>query len=154
MRPNNLWTIKSTATYGLIIPNTNTYLTLGRSGGHKSGVFYKDNDINDIVCAGSCTYDPYDMYNYYWLWRVSDLVKVKKGTLLPHQVRPYAHGKFDIPDTVGDGPLKSEDFPSITSGTFDPTNNLLYLAVREGDTVGTYSRPPIYFVYKVTVPAK
>lgn len=140
---NDLWTIKSRATYGFIIPGTDTYVTLGSSGGHETGLYYKESELSDIVCSGPCAVDPTDRYNTYWLWRVSDLVKVKAGEVLAYNVRPYEYGHLDLPSEA-----------NITSGTFDPETNLLYLALAQGDITGTYSRPPLYFVYKINPPVE
>ena len=49
---NKLWTILSNAAYGFIIPNTRTYLTIGFSGGHESGIGYKITQNNGNQCGG------------------------------------------------------------------------------------------------------
>lgn len=137
---NDLWTSISGAAYGFIIPGTSTYLTVGRSGGHKSGVGYKIVQDDGRLCGGSCAYSASDYSSYYWLWDVKELVKVKLGLRNSFDVRPYAYGEFPIPMD-----LKKA---GVNSGYFDPESKLLYLSIPNGDTTGTYGRPPLMLVYK------
>ncbi len=140
-KTNDLWTHLSMATYGFIVPGTRTYLTLGKSGGHESGVCYKCTQDNGNLCGGYCTPEANDNYQYYWLWDVNDLVAVKNGTLNPYDVRPYEHGYFDTP-------FQGNGSKSIGGGTYDPSTGNLYLSVQSGDTEqGTYARPPVIVVY-------
>ena len=60
---NALWTELSAAAYGFIVPGTRTYLTMGSSGGHNSGIGYKAKQNNGNVCGGPCAYDVNDYYN-------------------------------------------------------------------------------------------
>lgn len=137
-RENNLWTFVSGASYGFIVPGTNTYITLGYSGGHESGVGYKITQDSGRLCGGYCSYAAADNYNYFWFWRVSDLVKVKQGELLPHDVRPYQYGKLESPSKA-----------RISGGAFDAASGVVYVALTQGDTVPTYSRPPLFLVYRL-----
>lgn len=137
-RQNDLWTRISGATYGFIVPGTGTYLTVGFSGGHESGVGYKIVQDDGNLCGGPCAYAADDVYNYFWAWKVEDLIKVKNGELEPSEVRPYDYGKLDTP-------ISSR----VNGAAFDEENGLLYLALRQGDTVERYARPPLFLVYKV-----
>ena len=139
-RQNELWTISSNAAYGFIVPNTNTYMTVGHSKGHDSGLGYKITQDNGTICAGPCPYQADDHYNYYWLWRVSDLQKVQVGELQPYDLRPYLYGKLDSPSAA-----------TLKGGAYDASSGLLYVALKNGDTVGAYSRPPLFLVYKINV---
>ena len=94
---NRLWTQISGASYGFIVPGTGTYMTLGYAGGFNSGLGYKITQTDGNVCGGPCSYDPDDNYNHYWLWKVSDMIKVKNGDLLASDVRPYEYGILDTP---------------------------------------------------------
>ena len=136
---NDLWTAISGASYGFIIPGTDSYLTVGFSGGNESGVGYKITQDNGHLCGGYCTYAADDNYNYYWLWRVSDLVKVRNGELEPYEIRPYDYGKLDTPPSTA----------RVFGGAYDEVTQTLYLALKNGDTVSTYSRPPLFLVYQV-----
>lgn len=137
---NDLWTHLSKATYGFIIPGTRTYLTLGQSGGHHSGVCYKCTQDDDNLCGGYCSPEAADNYQYYWMWDVQDLIDVKNGLQEPHDVRPYDYGIFDTPfDDIYHG---------IGGGSFDPATGNLYLTIQKADTEqGTYARPPVVVVY-------
>jgi len=143
---NNIWTHKSRATYGFIIPNTRTYFTIGYSAGHESGVCYKTAQVNgcggcnQAECAGYCTYDPNDKYTYYWLWDVNDLVEVKNGTKASYNIQPYDYGIFDVPF--------SSETSQIGGGSFDENTGQLYLSLQKADTEqGTYRNPPLILVY-------
>lgn len=138
---NKLWTILSNASYGFIIPNTRTYLTIGFSGGHESGIGYKIIQNNGNECGGQCAKDASDTYPYYWAWDVSDLVKVKLGLMAPHDVEPYDYGLFPLPESI--------ESVAITSGSFDKYNDRLFISIRNGDNLHAYNRAPLFLVYKV-----
>ncbi len=135
---NNLWTRNSGASHGFIVPKSNTYVTLGYSAGHESGLGYKAIQDDGNQCGGPCPYVASDRYNYYWLWHVSDLVKVKEGLLKPHELRPYEYGKFNTPSNA-----------ELRGASYDTESSLLYLSLKDGDTMLKYSRPPIFYVYKI-----
>ncbi|MGC1516226.1 MAG: T9SS type A sorting domain-containing protein [Maribacter sp.] len=142
-KTNEVWTHLSRATYGFVVPGTRTYLTIGNSGGHESGVCYKCTQDNGNLCGGYCPPQAQDAYQYYWLWDMNDLVAVKEGRLLAHEVTPYDYGKFNSPFQAGG----SKD---IGGGSFDPSTGNLYLSIQSGDTEqGTYARPPVITVYNV-----
>lgn len=142
-RTNTIWTHLSRANYGFIVPGTRTYLTIGNSGGHESGVCYKCTQDNGNLCGGYCPPQANDAYQQYWLWDLNDFLAVKDGILLPHEVLPYDHGTFNTPFQAG-------GMKGIGGGSFDPASGNLYLSVQRGDTEqGTYARPPVIAVYNV-----
>jgi hypothetical protein len=135
---NELWTAVSGASYGFIVPGTNTYVTLGYSGGHKSGLGYKIVQDTGRLCGGPCSKAQDDNYNYVWFWHVSDLVKVIKGEMVPYDVRPYDYG---VLDTISKA--------RITGATFDTESMSLYISLKDGDTVMKYPRPPLFLKYEI-----
>lgn len=137
---NDLWTHLSRAAYGFIPPGSRTYVTLGHSGGHASGVCYKCTPVgSNSECGGYCANDAGDYSDYYWLWDVDDLVAVKNGTKAPHEVLPYEHGPFP---TAFDG--------QIAGGAYDAASGLLYLNVLfADDEQGTYAVPPLIVAYSI-----
>ena len=140
---NDIWTHLSNAKYGFVVPGTRTYLTLGSSGGHESGVCYKCTQDDGNVCGGYCPPVAADTYQYYWLWDMNDLTAVKEGDKKAHDILPYDYGKFDTPFQAG-------GTKGIGGGSFDPATGNLYLTVQRGDTEqGVYSRPPVVVVYNV-----
>lgn len=143
---NSLFTEESQVSYGMIIPGTRTYLTLGSSGGHNSGIGYKPTQNTGFECPGPCAYDADDYYNYYWLWDVNDLLDVKNGLKAPHDVRPYDYGEFTVP-FQNDMFTQTPEFHPIFGGTFDPVNNLLYLALSDGASTGQYDKVPVILAY-------
>ena len=135
---NDVWTHLSRVVYGFIPPGTRTYVTLGHSGGHASGVCYKCTQDDGTLCGGYCAPDAEDYYHYYWLWDVNDLVSVKSGHLQPYEVNPYDYGVFITP-------FKTRQ---LGGGTFDAANSVLYLTVQRADRLqGTYSNPPVVVAY-------
>ena len=129
------WTHISSAQYGFIVPGTKTYCVMGLSGGHNTGVTYVDapswggykgywpNDAGDPG-GGS------DMYNYYWLFNVDDMLAVKAGTIAAYTPQPYEHGILPM-STWGDGLGIYVSY--IAGATFDATNNKLYMSLFYGD---------------------
>ena len=139
---NDLWTHLSRAIYGLVVPGTRTYLTLGHSGGHASGVCYKCTQSDGTLCGGYCAPDADDYSLYYWLWDLDDLVAVKAGALSPHEPRPYELGV--LPSAF--------DTRELGGGAFDPASGLLYLTLQRADLEqGAYSNPPVVAVYRFVV---
>ena len=128
---NDLWTVLSWAAYGFIIPNTRTYAVFGSSGGHKSGIGYKIQQIgHDYNCSGPCANDPLDYYNYYWLFNLDDLIAVKNGKMQPYDVRPYEYGEFPAPFQTSDYLTSIEAaMRPIRGGDFDASSNTLYLVL-------------------------
>jgi hypothetical protein len=137
---NDLWTTLSGAGYGFIIPGTRTYVTIGKSGGIESGVGYKIRQEDGYLCPGPCSYDSADNYPFYWLWDVEDLLKVKFGLLQAHDVRPYRHGKFPMPEGMS--------LRSFNGGSFDPDTGTLYLASPRADTLKQFHETPVFLAFK------
>jgi hypothetical protein len=79
-----------------------------------------------------------ERYNYYWLWHVDDLLKVKQGLLKAYDFRPYEYGKFNTPTNA-----------ELRGASYDAKSGLLNVSLKDGDTVLKYSRPPIFYVYKI-----
>jgi len=139
---NPLWTHLSQATVGLIVPGTRTYLTLGHSGGHRSGVCYKCTQSDGHTCGGYCARDAEDTDAYAWAWDLLDLVAVREGRLAAHAVRPYAFGPLDLPLL---GPERR-----IGGGAFDPGRGLLYLTALGGDdSQGAYAYAPVVLALRL-----
>jgi len=138
-RQNDLWTIISGASYGFIVPGTGTYMTLGFAGGFNSGLGYKITQTDGHLCPGPCSYDPDDNYNYYWLWKVSDMLKAKSGLVEPSDLRPYAHGQLDTRGNAA----------RLKGAAYDPAMKRLYVSLQQGDTIPTFDKPPLILVYAV-----
>ncbi|MFO6423020.1 hypothetical protein [Motilimonas sp. KMU-193] len=140
-RQNQLWTALSEAAFGVIIPGTNTYLTIGNSGGHESGIGYKATQDNGNLCGGPCSLAAADNYSYYWLWRVTDMLKVKNGEMEPWDMRPYDYGKLDSIGLI-----------NLKGGAYDAETGKLYVAFKNADTLNNYARPPLFLVYQLHQP--
>lgn len=138
---NDLWTHLSRAVYGFIVPGTRTYLTVGSSGGHDSGVCYKCEQSDGETCGGYCAPNVDDYYNYYWLWDVQEMVQVKNGERAASALRPYAYGIFPTP-------IAGAEKNALGGGAFDPQSGLLYLTLQGADREqGQYANPPVVIVY-------
>jgi len=141
-RQNNLWTEISGATFGFIIPETNFYLTIGNSGGHKDGVGYKYKYPNGKVCPGSCPKNPNDHSNYFWLWDMNELYEVFNGKISSFSPRPLEVGVFD------------ENHPKreIIGADYDPTKSILYVVYKDVDRKqDRYVFAPIITAYHIAI---
>ena len=138
--PDMLWTHVSGALLGFIVPGTRTYLTIGNTGGLESGLGYKITQDTGNVCGGHCPYKASDMNNFYWAWDLNDLIKVKNGQMKSYDVRPYAHGKIELP--MG--------YRYMIGGAFDPINGLAYLTLDNGEW-NEFGGLPAVVAYKVPV---
>ncbi len=146
---NNLWTSESQASYGFIVPGSRTYMTLGSSGGHMSGIGYKATQNDGNLCGGPCPYDANDQYNYYWLWDINDLVEVKNGTKQPYEIRPYTYGVFDVPFQTDIFTGGTPEHHPVYGGTYDTDSELLYLTVYDAGSISQYERIPLILAYKI-----
>ncbi|GGZ65684.1 hypothetical protein [Paraglaciecola chathamensis] len=137
---NNLWTELSAAHYGFIIPNTSSYLVIGKSGGHNSGIGYKITQDNGRECGGPCSVKAGDSYNYFWLFDVADFVSVKSGKKQPYQPQPYQFGFFDTVNT----------HPYIIGADYSNKTELLYVVYSGEDKYQSqYEAAPVVRVYKI-----
>ena len=137
---NDLWTHLSRATYGFVPPGTKSYVTIGYSGGHDSGVCYKCTQDDGNLCGGYCSYVAADNYQYYWLFDLDDLIAVRGGQMQPYEVRPYAWGQFPTPFQTTE----------IGGGAYDPASGRLYLTILAADREqGDYANPPVVVVYGI-----
>ncbi len=143
---NDLWTEISKAKYGFIVPGTSTYVTIGSSGGHASGIDYKITQSNGHLCGGPCSIDYKDNYNYIWFWDANDLIKVKNGLLQPHNVKPYSYGKFDTPfQSTPNG------YSLIVGADYDKQSGRLYILLEGADREqNIYEAAPVMLVYNIT----
>ena len=143
---NKLWTHVSQAAFGFIVPGTKTYLTVGVSGGHDSGIGYKITQNDGNLCGGFCSYGAQDNYNFYWLWNLDDLLRVDSGAASPDSIRPYEFGRLDLPFQTDDR------FNAIGGASFDSQRNLLYVSVlKANNELGQFDNPPIIVAYRVNV---
>jgi len=141
---NNLWTHLSQARYGFIVPGSRTYMTIGRSGGHQSGIGYKVTQSDGNLCGGHCSIGAQDNYNYYWLWDLDDLLSASMGSATPDSIRPYEFGQLDLPFQA-DSELKP-----VGGASYDAVRGLLYISLLRANTeLGEYNNPPIIVAYKI-----
>lgn len=140
---NKTLTELSRPIYGFIVPKTRTYMVLGSSGGHRSGIGYKLQRKNG-VCPGFCSNDPNDSTNYYWLWDLRDWDKVIAGLKKPHEIKPYESGALNT--TFNNG-----KFNPIIGATFDNFNNTILLTLGGADEhAGKYKNPPLILIYSIS----
>jgi hypothetical protein len=137
---NKLWTFVSEGSFGMVMPGTRTYMVLGGSGGHESGVAY-----GEPPYGGYKAYYPIDKndrYPYYWLYDVNDFDKVRKGQMKSSDVRPYAYGKFNVPF------FQTGNWMPVSGGSYDESTGTLYLSVYRADSQSG-GNPPVIVAYKV-----
>ena len=138
-RSNSLWTHVTHARYGFIVPGTRTYMTVGWSGGHETGVSYKNTLEDGHECPGHCPNSLKDYYNYYWLWDMDDWTRVP-----PHEIKPYASGEFTMPFQT-----ETDYINEIGGASFDEATGLLYLSVLKANPSG-FDKPPVIVAFRVT----
>ena len=129
------WTLLSEAYYGFIVPGTDTYFVVGYSGGH--------NGTGQTI-GYQGTYYPFDsanVDNYYWCFRVSDLLRVKNGEIQPYEMQPYEHGPMTM---RWQGTLDSILYRTIRGGYYDPATKLLYVTISSADALNESALCEIY----------
>ena len=137
---NDLWTELSYAAYGFISPDQRSYIVIGHSGGHDSGVGYKITQKNGHQCGGYCAMDYKDYYNYFWIYSVSDIKKSFAGSIEPHEVKPVEYGKL---------PLLDYRY-LIIGADFNRLTNHLYLSIDKLDTTQSkYESQPLIWVFEL-----
>lgn len=144
---NKMWTHVSQASYGFVVPGTRTYMTIGHSGGHDTGVGYKNTMDNGELCGGYCAYGSKDYYNYYWLFDVNDLLKVKAGTMKSYEVVPYSYGRFDKS-------YANSGHNPIVGGAFDSQKNILYLSLENGERLPWGGGWPVVVAFELALSSK
>ncbi|QSP93527.1 hypothetical protein LPB19_09855 [Marinobacter salinisoli] len=144
---NNLWTEESRAFLGFIVPGTETYAVFGTSGGHNSGVGYKITQDDGTVCPGFCPYKASDIYNYYWLYDINDMISVFQGKMLPHDVRPYEYGELLLPFQDQGGKPKL-----IIGADFNPATSTVFFMLGKADTLqSNYEAAPLLIAYRISL---
>lgn len=141
-KTNTVWNHLSHAAYGFVVPGTRTYMTVGSNGGMTSGIGYKITQDDGRLCGGYCAYKASDYDNYYWLFDMNDLFKVKSGQTKSYDVKPYSSGRIAI-EYAGDG------LNGILGGSFDEITNTLYLSLSRGDAM-TYGWTPSVVAFKLS----
>lgn len=142
---NNLWTEVSTSYIGVIVPGSDTYAVFGTSGGHKSGIGYKITQDTGYQCGGPCPFESSDVYNYYWLYNVNDMIDVAQGNILAHQVKPYEFGKINFPfENQGTIPRV------IIGANYNQKNNTIFFMLSNADNLQSpYESAPLLLAYTI-----
>ncbi len=94
---NDWWTVITAACHGFIIPNTRTYVVLGRYQG-KEGFGYKLVSDYKQDCGGPCRQFEDDYYNQYWLFDLDEILRADE----PFLVFPYEYGRITFLDSFLD----------------------------------------------------
>ena len=149
---NSIWTHISDVRYGFIVPGTATYMTIGVSGGHSTGVGYKVVQDDGFNCPGFCPNSATDIQNYYWLWDVRDMVRVREGKLRPHELKPYHHGPVALPSwaTTDSSPINYTKSIRVGGASYDSEKSILYVTLlnalygQNGDI-----NPPVVAGFKI-----
>jgi hypothetical protein len=141
---NKIWTEISNAFYGFILPDNDSYLVIGNSGGHESKIGYKAKQINGNKCAGPCAFDPKDYYNFYWIFDVNDFISVKNGVKRHHKILPVTSGKLHLPFKPGN------NTKNIIGADFNEKTGILYIMLKDVDkTQSIYEKAPVMLAYKI-----
>lgn len=133
-----IWGPITQAQYGFIVPGTSYFLAVGSHTGIHSGIGYKITQDNGITCAGPCSYESSDVYNYFWIFDVNEMLEADE----PWLVQPVTYGKWSHP-------YDNKGARNVIGGTFDDQRNILYLTISGAAQVGAYDRPPLIIAYSV-----
>jgi hypothetical protein len=133
-----IWGPVTHAPYGFIIPETTYFLAVGRHTGIHSGIGYKITQSNGNVCGGPCSYDSNDVYNYFWIFDVNEMLDAEE----PWLVQPISYGKWSHP-------YDRNGTHQVIGGTFDDQNSILYLTISEAAKIGAYDTPPLIIGYQI-----
>jgi hypothetical protein len=147
---NDLWTEVSSAFIGFIVPGSTTYAVFGISGGHNSGIGYKITQDNGFLCGGPCPFKSMDVYNYYWLYDVKDMVSVAQGKMQAYQVRPYEYGIMEFPFEKQGGVPKR-----IIGASYNQVENKLFFLLGDADNLqNQYESAPLLLAYSIKMGAR
>jgi hypothetical protein len=141
---NKIWTEVSNAYYGFILPNNDSYLVIGNSGGHESKIGYKAKQINGHECGGPCAFDPKDYYNFYWIFDANDFVAVQEGKKKAYELLPAMYGKLQLPFAP------KNKTKNIIGADFEHKNGILYIMLEDVDnSQSEFEKAPAMLAYKL-----
>jgi hypothetical protein len=135
-----IWSAIANARHGFIVPNSNTFMVLGTMAGLHSGIGYKITQDTGNTCGGGCTKQADDVYNYFWLFDVQDILNAEQ----PYTIKPYSYGKWSHPYDKGGK-------HGVIGATFDSKNQRLFITLDKAGQVGMYDRQPLIVTYKINV---
>jgi hypothetical protein len=133
-----IWGPSAKASYGFIVPGSTIFMVLGSHSGIHSGIGYKITQDTGRLCGGPCPYEAADIYNYFWLFDVNDIVNAET----PWDVQPISYGKWSHP-------YDKNGLNQFLGATYDDAKNILYMAIDNAAQRGSYDRPPMIIAYKV-----
>jgi len=128
---NDIWTILSKVGTGFVVGDT--YVCLGSSAGHEHGIGYRIKNDHGYQSSGPLPYIQDDTSQFYWLFDMNDLVRVKKAEIEPHEVLPYEYGPFKSPLTGLSNFARQDGRNPVIGGTFDPICKRVYFSLRGAD---------------------
>lgn len=167
---NPLWSALSENSYGIIVPNTRSYIVFGSMTMHGSGGWYGNNEGtgNQALPAGISPHISFEnqgphprlwsdnRYNY-WIYDVADMTAVRSGTApdswavryaakygaTPRALLPYEL----VPYEWGAFPMPFDTSPDwdmfVGGGAIKSSTNQLFLTIRAKDTSQGESATPI-----------
>ena len=133
-----IWGPLAKVKHGFIIPGTTYFLAIGFHSGLHHGTGYKITQNNGNECDGGCAFEIDDVYNYFWIFDIDDMLEADK----PWLVRPISYGKWSHP--YDNGGTKQ-----VIGGTYDDENKILYLSISEAGRTGDFDRPPLIISYQL-----
>jgi hypothetical protein len=144
---NNYSSTLITCGAAIHVPNTDTILLIGGSGGHRFGIGYKSVDTEprnrpgDDRHSGGQSYDYNDHDSYFWALNLND-IKAAKDSGDVDSVNVYSCGIFDNRWLEVFEGRKGKHY----GGAWDESTNTLYISC-SGKSVG-YSNHTIISAYK------
>ena len=133
------WNQLSRGVYGFIVPGSRTFAVVGSNGGVASGLGEGITQNDGTFCTSPCPYDPDDLYNYYWLFDLDQILSADNSAA----PRPYAHGRWDVPFDGG-GQHR------IIGATLDAERGVLYMTLSAAGAIAeTFETAPVIVAYQV-----
>jgi len=167
-RTNEFWTFMTRAGFGMIAPNTRTYVLLGTAGGFNANpanpwhgtdepafsppyagtIIYKRTDTLGYSYGGPGVWDAQDRHYMYAFFDLGEILSAEN----PWEPRPYENGIFPAPfGRYGNYTVPGQMPDNIRGGCWDPDSGRLYLALAaaDNDQDHEYSGNPVIAVYEL-----
>jgi hypothetical protein len=129
-----VWAPNAKGLYGFIVPNTDIFMVVGKHGGINTGIGYKITQDNGNICGGQCPYGADDLYNYFWLFNVNDILSAEN----PSDPRPFSYGKWSMP-------FKG----ALIGAVADLSRDMLYITIKDAGRIGEYDFTPLILAYSI-----
>lgn len=131
--PPSAWTHLAETNCAVVIPGTNSLLSVGGYAGFNSGGWYGSGPSLD---QGHHPNDPDDALPFYWITSLDDLADVHASVVSYDAVEPIEYAPFTIP-------FFDIGFNAIGGIAVDEAGSRMFVTLRGTDTSDGYARPMV-----------